>query len=74
MYKTSVNRRVTPVPIVTPLLRLPIDMVEDVIVSDSLHLLHLGVMKRLLTIYKDGHRVAENVKWSSTNVEKFQIS
>lgn len=43
-------------------------MVDDVIVADSLHLLHQGVMKTLLTIYKDGHKVAENVKWSAGNV------
>lgn len=42
-------------PIISPLLRLPIDIVQDVIVADSLHLLHLGIMKRLIMFYKDGH-------------------
>lgn len=70
VYKTSANRKVTKVPIVTPLLKLPIDMVEDVIVADSLHLLHLGTMKNLLLIYKDGHKIADNVKWSPGNIEQ----
>lgn len=33
----------------SPLLALNVDMVEDFPVSDSLHLIDLGVMKRLLT-------------------------
>lgn len=32
----------------TPLLDLPIDMVEDIVVGDELHLLHLGLMKKFL--------------------------
>lgn len=52
-------------PIQSPLLKLPIDMVQDVIVSDSLHLLHLGVMKRMLTTYKDGHNGYEGPRWST---------
>lgn len=45
-------------PIITPLLRLPIDIVQTVTVADSLHLLHLGVMKRLIVNYKDGYASA----------------
>lgn len=30
---------------VTPLIKLPIDMVGDVIIADSLHLFHLGEMR-----------------------------
>lgn len=52
-------------PIITPLLRLPIDMVQDITVADSLHLLHLGVMKRLLGAYKDGHNGC-SFKWTKT--------
>lgn len=52
-------------PIITPLLRLPIDMVEDITVADSLHLLHLGIMKRLIGSYKDGHNGC-NFKFSAT--------
>lgn len=39
----------------SPILQLPeFDMVKDVVVADSLHLLELGVMKRLLTGWRDG--------------------
>lgn len=43
-------------------------MVEDFIVSDSLHLLHLGVMKKLLVAYRDGH--CNYPKWSKANVQE----
>lgn len=55
----------------TPLTRLPIDMVEDVIVSDSLHLLELGVMRRLLNGWRTGS-MTKRAKWSTT--EKTEIS
>lgn len=51
-----------------PLLHLPIDIVEDVIVSDSLHLLHLGVMKRLLLAFRDGHNGLDSRRWSKNEV------
>ncbi|XP_058064990.1 uncharacterized protein LOC131214671 [Anopheles bellator] len=39
----------------TPLLEIPnFDIVEDVIVADRLHLIDLGIMKRLLSGWKDG--------------------
>lgn len=39
----------------SPLLKLPgFDMVKDVVIADSLHLLELGVTKRLLTGWRDG--------------------
>ncbi|EAT44166.1 AAEL004424-PA [Aedes aegypti] len=39
----------------SPILKLPdFDMVKDFVVADSLHLLELGVMKRLLTGWRDG--------------------
>lgn len=39
----------------TPLLRIPgLDMIHDFVVADPLHLLELGVMKRLLTGWRDG--------------------
>lgn len=56
-------------PIVSPLLRLPIDMVEDVTVADSLHLLHLGVMKRLIVSFKDGHDGCA-FKWRTSSVDQ----
>lgn len=53
------------VPIETPLLRIAsIDMVQDIVISDSLHLLHLGVLKTLLTLYKDGSNYDNGVRWS----------
>lgn len=54
VYKVLENGKSKKVYVETPLLRLPLDIVEDVIVSDSLHLLHLGITKKLLSIYKDG--------------------
>lgn len=38
----------------TPFLRLPIDMINAFPIGDSLHLLHSGVMKRLLLGWRDG--------------------
>lgn len=39
----------------TPILNLPeLDIIKDVVVADSLHLLELGVMKRLLVGWRDG--------------------
>lgn len=40
--------------VATPFLRLPIDMIHAFPIGDSLHLLHLGVMKRLLIGWRDG--------------------
>lgn len=39
----------------SPLLQLPIDMIEDFPVADSLHLIDLGIMKRLLVGWRDGN-------------------
>lgn len=55
----------------TPLVRLPIDMVEDIIVSDALHLLELGVMRRLLNGWRTGS-MTKRAKWST--MEKAEIS
>ncbi|XP_055605845.1 uncharacterized protein LOC129754015 [Uranotaenia lowii] len=55
----------------TPLTKLPIDLIEDVIVSDSLHLLELGVMKKLLTSWRTG-KMTNKAKWST--FEKAKIS
>lgn len=70
VYKTIVNGKLHSIPIVSPLLKLPIDMVNDVIISDSLHLFHLGIMMNLLRIYKSGHDGCDFVKWSNGNVEQ----
>lgn len=55
----------------TPLIHLPIDMVEDIIVSDALHLLELGVMRRLLNGWRTGS-MTKRAKWSTT--DKAEIS
>lgn len=39
-------------------------MIQDIVVSDSLHLLHLGAMKRLLSTYKDGHLGFDGTTWT----------
>lgn len=39
----------------SPLLHLPIDMIKDIPIGDSLRLLHLGVMKKLLAAWRDGY-------------------
>lgn len=47
----------------SPLLALDIDMVEQFVVGDSLHLLHLGIMKRLLFGWRDGTFRRSDTKW-----------
>ncbi|XP_065084050.1 uncharacterized protein LOC135706363 [Ochlerotatus camptorhynchus] len=46
VYKVRENGKLKQIFVATPLRRLPIDMVEEIIVSDSLHLLHLGITKK----------------------------
>lgn len=47
----------------SPVLQLDIDMIEQFPVGDSLHLLHLGVMKRLLFGWRDGSFRNSVTKW-----------
>lgn len=54
----------------TPLLKLPIDMIEDFPVSDSLHLVDLGLMKRLLVGWRDGNFPKLLTKWSAHDTQK----
>lgn len=49
----------------SPLLNLNIDMIKQFPVADSLHLLHLGIMKRLLFGWKDGSFRNTDTKWPS---------
>lgn len=53
----------------SPLERLPIDMVTDIVTSDPLHLLHLGIIKRLMSGWITG-KLGFNAKWSSTDIEQ----
>lgn len=61
----------------SPLLELPVDMVEDFVVGDSLHLLDLGIMKRLLqSAWRDG-MFGKHTKWTGqdiANVSSFLLS
>ncbi|CAH0397615.1 unnamed protein product [Chilo suppressalis] len=54
----------------TPLLKLPIDMIEDFPISDSLHLIDLGVMKRLLVGWHDGNFKNLTTKWRADDTLK----
>lgn len=54
----------------SPLLKLHIDMIEDFPVSDSLHLIDLGLMKRLLIGWRDGNFGVYLTKWSASDIEK----
>lgn len=47
----------------SPLLQLDIDMIEQFPVGDSLHLLHLGIMKRLLLGWRDGSFRNSETNW-----------
>lgn len=49
----------------SPLLALPIDMIQDFPVGDSLYLLDLGIMKRLLCGWSDGKFGNYKTKWSA---------
>lgn len=52
----------------TPLLRLNIDMIKDFPVGDSLHLIDLGIMKKLLIGWRDGKFGTMNTKWPASTV------
>lgn len=52
----------------SPLLRLDIDIIEQFPIGDSLHLLHLGVMKRLLFGWRDGSFRNSGTKWPSRTI------
>lgn len=54
----------------SPLLKLNIDMVEQFPVGDSLHLLHLGIMKRLLMGWRDGVFKHTYTKWPAETTLK----
>lgn len=53
----------------SPLEDLPIDMVKQFIVADDLHLLHLGLMKRLLIGCMSGN-LGYQTKWSASQMSE----
>ncbi|XP_049703545.2 uncharacterized protein LOC110377675 [Helicoverpa armigera] len=54
----------------SPLLELPIDMVQDIPVGDSLHLIDLGIMKRLLVGWRNGNFGIYTTKWCARDITK----
>lgn len=58
----------------SPLESLPINMIDDFPVADSLHLIDLGIMKRCLLGWRDGTFRNFGMKWSANdtlNISKF---
>lgn len=53
----------------SPFLRLPVDMIQDFPVADSLHLVDLGIMKRLLVGWRNGNFGKYITKWRATDTE-----
>lgn len=53
----------------SPLLQLPIDMKQDVPIGDYLHLLDLGIMKRLLCALRDGNFGNYRTKWPARDTQ-----
>lgn len=54
----------------SPLLKLKIDMIEEFPVADSLHLIDLGIMKRLLMGWRNGNFIKRVTKWCTRDIEK----
>lgn len=54
----------------SPLIELPIDMIQDFPVADSLHLVDLGIMKRCLLGWRDGSFGSYKTKWSYQDITK----
>lgn len=54
----------------TPLTELPIDMIDDFPIADSLHLIDLGIMKRCLLGWRDGSFGNYKTKWSCRDITK----
>lgn len=54
----------------SPLLKLPINMIDAFPVADSLHLIDLGIVKRLLTGWRDGYFKNKLLKWPSKTTEE----
>lgn len=52
------------------LLSLPIDIVKTFPVADSMHLIDLGVMKRLLIGWRDGNFIKKDTKWRASDITK----
>lgn len=53
----------------SPVLKLPINMIDTFPVADSLHLIDLGIVKRLLTGWRDGYYKNKLLKWPSKTTD-----
>lgn len=53
----------------SPLEDLPINMIDDIIISDSLHLIDLGIVKRFLKGWTQGTFKNKRGKWSGSDME-----
>lgn len=57
----------------SPLLLLPIDMIEDFPIGDSLHLIDLGIMKRCLFGWRDGNFGSYRSKLCAKDISKVSV-
>lgn len=57
----------------TPLLALPIDMIDSFIVSDDLHLLYQGITKKCLQYWVNGQKGKTQVKLRATDIDLLSI-
>lgn len=54
----------------TPLIDLPMDMVYDFAVADSLHLIDLGIIKTILKGFMNGRLTNVDAKWSAYQMKQ----
>lgn len=59
--------------IYSPLEQLPIDMIKDFIIADPLHLLELGIMKKLMSIWLEG-KITREFKLNKNDKQKLDSS
>lgn len=57
----------------SPLLKLPIDMIQHFPVADSLHLIDLGIIKRLLQGWRDGNFGKYLTKWRARDIDTLNL-
>lgn len=58
----------------SPLEDLPIDMVKDFVIADDLHLLHHGIVKRILLGFKSGGHNFKEAKLAAQQVQQISSS
>lgn len=57
----------------SPLLSLPIDMIKSFPVADSMHLIDLGIMKRLLIGWRDGNFGKKDTKLRASDISTVNV-